>query len=88
MAWSKRACEHLHAKNRAKERYGIDFTRKKHDEVVCIIHSSKFLHTEELTRRVRLYDIMLDGVLVRILFDRKRQQVITFLPIKEAGNDN
>ena len=77
---TKRTCEHLHAKRRAKERYGIEFNRKQHDEIVALIRSGRFILKQEQSARIRIYDIVYMQQDMRIVYDKKRGQVVSFLP--------
>lgn len=51
-----------------------------HRRIVNVIQSSRSRVVERQSLRVSVHDVDLDGVTVRVVYDRHRKQVVTFLP--------
>jgi len=74
---TKKAAEFLHAAKRGKERYGLslaDIVDIKQRHGLC----SKF--EKEQSKRVVVHTQDFNGVKVWYCWDKKRQEIITFLP--------
>jgi hypothetical protein len=70
-----------HARRRAAERYGLQLGRSTRTEIVGLIANSQATLVERQSLRVAVYDVtMADGYLVRVVYDRKRHELVTFLP--------
>lgn len=71
----------VHARRRARERYGLEFGPTTESEVLRVIQSSRSRLIERQSNRVSVHEVTLgDGLVVRVVYDRKRKQVVTFLP--------
>lgn len=72
-----------HAQLRARERYGIRLTKELHAQIVKAIQDQKSVHVETQSHRVSVHDIDCGGTRARVVYDRQRKALVTFLP-KEA----
>jgi len=68
-----------HAKDRAKERYGVDFT---YDDLIEIreIARTKWCSSKWRGRDMR---IEYQGSIYRIQYDPKKNRLLTFLPLRQ-----
>jgi hypothetical protein len=74
----------VHAKHRANQRYNIDFNRNKRKNIVELIQKNKnILKREKLTLRVTFFQMMFEEKMVNVLYDKRRKDIITFLPDKK-----
>jgi predicted HTH domain antitoxin len=75
--------ERVHAKRRAKERYGIELNASSYEEINNIIRTgnAKLLKKQSLTRK--LYEVRYRGILLKVAYDKARGQVVTFLPLQD-----
>jgi len=75
----------VHARQRAIQRYGVNISNKKRREIISIIHSGgvgKFVKRHSV--RVTEWEIPLDGEIFRVLYDKIRKEIATFLPPKDS----
>lgn len=73
---SKKSCQYAHAKRRAYERYGLDYTRPVRNRLVNAIRDG---HGTFLLREShRLTHWMVEGY--RVVYDKQRKEIATFLP--------
>ncbi|MBI2024239.1 hypothetical protein HYT00_02545 [Candidatus Giovannonibacteria bacterium] len=70
-----------HARQRARERYGIELTGRVHNEIVLKIKEKDFLSKTKTRRKRAIYLLYFREKLIRVLLDRQRIQIITFLPL-------
>ena len=69
----------IHAKNRAKERFGIDMNADVHREIVDIIQKNKAKFVQRQSNRVTIWDVDYRYYKLRVVYDKNRGQVVTFL---------
>ena len=79
---SKRISNRIHARKRAKQRFGMNLTKELESRIVKRIQAG---HTEPLgkqsnTRSLHLVEV--DGVTMRVAYDRSRSSLVTILPVK------
>ena len=84
---SKKECERKHARQRALERYGIDYNRDVRREFLKKIANSGAKFICRQSNRVTVFDVEHEGQTVRFVYDSSRQEIITFLP-KESNNES
>lgn len=72
--------QRIHAKKRAKERYGLILNRHDLRAIVDDIHGGRFVLVERQSHRISVYDMVVKGTPVRLVYDHQRQTVVTFLP--------
>ncbi len=83
MASKRVKAERAHAQRRALERYGLVCGRHTRQVIIAAITGGKgasFVRRSSL--RVSIFDVQIeDGPLVRVAYDRKRKELVTFLPL-------
>lgn len=88
----KEIAEFIHAKRRASERYQIRFDAHLQGRIIEIIRTQKARFIKRQSRRVTIWEVELvlkdDWIngdkpqKFRVVHDSKRNQIVTFLPIK------
>ena len=76
-----------HARERAKERYGIELGKHKQREIVDMIHKRQTTPRSDL-RKSKLFgvhDVTYKGQELRVVYDRNLKTLTTILP-KAAEN--
>lgn len=84
-AISKKIRERRHAMQRAKERYGIVLTGAVRDEIVASIRGNRSTVAWRTSNRSVVHDVAYDGRTVRVVYDKARGEIVTFLPMTEGG---
>lgn len=69
-----------HAKRRAYERYGIVIGNSRLEKVVKAIQRNKGKFIQRYSNRVTEWEVTLEEEVCRVLYDKERKQIITFLP--------
>ena len=72
-----------HAKLRALQRYDIDFTRTEHDALVRRIQNGEGQFVERQSHRISVFKIDVQGQTVKVVYDKQRKTIVTFLPLEE-----
>lgn len=84
---SKAQSQRVHARKRLQQRYGLDYNRELRKELETIIHSNddrkKIIQRQSL--RVTHYEIIHIGHTFHVIWDHKRQEIVTFLPSEDDG---
>ena len=88
---AKQKAERVHAKRRAKSRYGLDFTKEVRRSFKTIIQSNKAKFVLRQSRRVSVFEIPYDNKTYKVVYDKLRGEIVTFLPSEgdthELDND-
>lgn len=69
-----------HAKRRALQRFGIELTDEKRQNILNQINSGKSRLVRRQSHRVAIHEVTLDGVLIHVVYDKHRKEVVTLLP--------
>lgn len=77
-----------HARERGRERYGIEMGPAVEDEIVRKIAGGKSICVERQSLRVSVHDVPLEGLTVRVVYDKQRRQVVTFLPREPVATES
>jgi hypothetical protein len=77
---NKKRALRVHAKRRAKTRYGLTINKFRRRQIVCLIQGEKGRFLKRHSRRVSEWEIVFEGKKLRLLYDRNRKEIITFLP--------
>ena len=86
---TKSQAERRHARRRAQERYGLEFNGTMNKAIIAQIQSGKATFVEKQSHRVSVWDVQIeDGALARIVYDRERKQVVTFLPMPKRRGEH
>lgn len=72
--------ERLHAKRRAELRYGVILNREKYASVIEQIKTGKWINRKKSSNNRWLYIIDVDGEETLVVYDKKRQELVTVLP--------
>lgn len=78
MARTKTENLFYHAVRRLRERYGMELTRELHKEMVVAINKRRSMGCKR-SCRIYLTWFNLDGTKFYVVFDRKRQALVSFL---------
>ena len=82
MKKNKAQAQRIHAKKRALERYDLDLNREKLEEIVKRIQSGVGIRMVlRQSLRISHYEMTVQEKLVRVVYDRQRKTVVTFLPV-------
>jgi hypothetical protein len=76
---NKRAAQVRHAKRRAGERYGLHLNDNDLHEITRMVQNGEGTFVERQSVRVTLWDLLWQGVPVRIAYDGERHTPVTFL---------
>lgn len=79
---TKAQAQRIHATKRAEERYGMTLTRDMHHQLVKMIQSGKSTVIERQSLRVSVHELMIEDEPVRVVYDRIRKTIVTFLPFE------
>lgn len=83
---SKAKAQRRHARQRAMERYGIEVGRSTRTAVIDAIQSGRSTVVNRTSLRTTVHDVTLpDGDVVRVVYDKHRKEIATFLPRGEAS---
>lgn len=70
-----------HSKNRASDRYDIDYDGKTRREMNRkIVEQEDCILIEKISRKRFIYAITYDGKVIPVVFDTKTRNIVTFLP--------
>lgn len=79
---SKEDTVRRHARERGRERYGVEMGSNLEAFIVRQITSGRSRPVERQSLRVSVHDVTLeDGQVVRVVYDKERRQIVTFLPM-------
>jgi len=76
----KQLSQRRHARHRAHERYGIDVVPGVRKEIIAKIRSGRSQPVETQSLRISVHDVEINGQIVRVVYDRQRKELVTFLP--------
>ena len=78
---SKKKGQRSHAKQRAKSRFGIDLNQHQYQELIEKIQAGRVESSKRLSLRVTEHIIEYQGKEMKVLYDKQRKTIITFLPV-------
>lgn len=76
--------ERAHAKMRFMERHNLDFNRHIRREFERLILCKQTHLIEKQSNRVSVHDVIYEGKVYRVVWDRIRKTIITTLPDKKS----
>lgn len=92
---SKRANNHIHARRRAMERYGIELSQELHQSIVKAIRADKQKRTrwakwqQKITNTRSLWLVEVEGQRLTVIYDKAQKSLVTVLPpdgeLEQAG---
>ena len=80
---TKKQCQRLHARNRFKERHGLNFTRKIEKLFLLAIAEGMVGFVEKQSMRIFVYDVPYNYKLYRVVYDKTRNVIVTVFPDKD-----
>lgn len=84
---SKKDAQTKHARQRAMERYEIDFTQNKRETMIGQINRGEGRFLRKQSHRVSIFAMICDGKEVVVVYDKERNNIASFLPL-EAKDEN
>jgi hypothetical protein len=75
----KKDCQIEHGEARLMERFGVKMTQRLHDTIVNRINTRNCDLVLLQSNRVRIYDMDVDGLPLRIVWDRYRRVIASVL---------
>ena len=75
----KKKCQRKHAKRRALERYGIEYNEEDLRLIRKLISEGKSKSTKQ-SNRVRIHELEYMGENIKIVYDKIRKEIVSFLP--------
>lgn len=85
---NKKRALRVHAKRRAQSRYGLTINKFRRRQIICLVQGRKGVFLKEHSKRVSEWKIVFEGKELRLLYDRNRKEIITFLPPLETPLEN
>lgn len=83
----KKYAQSAHAKRRAAERYNVVVSSDDLKTVVQRIQSGRCTLLQKQSNRVSLFDVDIHGTVYRVVYDKKRHSIVTFLPKGDMYGD-
>lgn len=81
----KALAQRLHAKKRASQRFGLALTTADLRQIAESIRRGNSTPIERQSNRVTLHRVEFKGEQYRVVYDRKRKEIVTFLPAVERA---
>lgn len=78
----------MHAIKRAKERYDLDISRRDLKDMCIQIRSGHAIKLEQLSTARAEYIVKCQDKDVRVIYDKNKKSIVTFLPPGEDERDN
>jgi hypothetical protein len=77
----KKEALRIHARNRAKERYGISYNRHDRRNIIDMIEKNdiEVIFVKKESKRVSVYYVRYKDQDLKIVYDRNRMEIVTFL---------
>lgn len=85
---NKKRSEREHAKRRALERYDLTFTKAIRYALLDKIKRSEGTFLFRQSRRISIWEVEHENKKYRIVYDRNRKEIVTFLPLESPLEQN
>lgn len=85
---SKKEAQTKHARQRAMERYEIDFTQNKRETMLKQIERGEGRFLRKQSHRVSIFLMVCDNKEVVVVYDKERNNIASFLPIEAKNEDS
>jgi len=76
----KKQSERIHAKRRALERYDLNFTKTIRNQIKSKIQKNDGTFLYRQSRRVTVWQVAYEDILLKVVYDTLRGEIVTFLP--------
>lgn len=80
----KTRANRIHAQRRADERYGVPLGRQGQRQIVAAIRAGRHRVVKQSSLTRAVCDVPHDGRIYRVVYDRSRKSIITFLPPEKS----
>ena len=83
---SKKKAIRKHSRIRAAERYDVFVDRSLRRKIINSIKKHgpfAVVFVSKQSNRVKIWDVVVEEKTLRVVYDKNRHEIITFLPIKE-----
>lgn len=87
MGNSKAENQRRHARQRARERFGLELDEHQLRAVVNRIQRGESRFLEKQSNRVSLHQVEYMGAEMVVVYDRRRKNVVTVWPSEDQGSD-
>lgn len=77
----KRACQRLHAKKRARQRYGINLNSALNRAIIKGIQGGEYRVLAGISNTRSVFEVCIENRYIAIVYDNVRKNVVTFLPV-------
>jgi len=81
--YSKDQAQYLHSQKRALERYGLQYTKELKEGILAKIMSGDAKFIDRQSNRVTIWDVHTQGKEVRVVYDKQRKNIASFIPREE-----
>ena len=81
MTPKKAKSQRKHAIKRALQRYDLDINQEKLVELVQSIQNGKAKFLEKQSLRVSIFEVEVNGKKTRVVYDKIRKTIVSFLPL-------
>jgi hypothetical protein len=81
---SKAKSQKRHAARRLHERFDIQIKQHEYQELVRQIQSGQAKFIEKQSNRVKVLEVELRGIKIRVCYDKQRKTIITALPAEDS----
>jgi len=82
---NKKKAEQIHSQRRALERYDLDLTSDVRDALRGQIKKQKGIFLFRESRRVTVWEVAHLEKKYRVVYDKLRHEIVTFLPMAETS---
>lgn len=76
---AKRLAQRVHAKRRAEERYGLVVNKDTRRKLLECIWNGRTTFVMKQSLRVSVFDVEFEGETYRVVYDKIRKEIVTFL---------
>jgi len=83
----KQKAQRIHARRRAAERYGITLDSELRNALIAEIQRGVTTIMFRQSLRVSIHRVDLDGRVYRVVYDKRRKELVTFLPLDGDWGD-
>ena len=70
----------IHANKRLRQRHGMPLCNKLRNTLIKAVQDDEAVFVERQSNRVTVWEYTVDGELLRFVYDKKRKEIVTFLP--------
>ncbi len=82
---SKDKAQYIHAQRRALERYDLEYTNELKEGIIAKIMNGNAAFVDRQSNRVSIFDVEVQGKSVRVVYDKQRKNIASFIPKEQKG---